>query len=75
MENVYFQRDRRDIRASSCPAEPHRARRLENGNPTPRGGGDRLVHGVAKLDKGLVGVGEADEAQTGIFNLKRRIDR
>jgi len=52
-------------------ALPYRAaaRRTEWRVLTAKEAGIGLVHGVAKLDEGLVGVGEADEAQTGIFDL------
>ena len=46
-----------------------------NGALTAKESGIGLVHGVAKLDEGPVGVGEADKAQAGIFDLERRIDR
>ena len=75
MENVYFQCDRRDFGhplafsgfgIASCLGQrpsPHE----ERGAP--------LIHGVAEIDEGLVGVFETNEATTGIFDLKCGIDR
>ena len=35
----------------------------------------QLVHGVAEIDEGFIGVFETNEATTGIFDLKCGIDR
>ena len=75
MENVYFQRDRRDLRASTCLGLRWTAWRP--GSRGPSHNEDReylLIHGVAKLDEGLVGFGKADQALAGIFDLERRVD-
>jgi hypothetical protein len=76
MENVYFQRDRRDLRASTCLEAS--ADGMVPGKAGPSHNEDRgylLIHGVAKLDEGLVGIGKADQAPTRVLNLKRGIDR
>jgi hypothetical protein len=75
MENVYFQCDRRNLRASSCLAAS--AEDILPGTVGHSHGKKRvipLVHGVAEFNEGLVGVFEANEAPTGIFNLKCGID-
>jgi hypothetical protein len=75
MENVYFQQDRRDLRASTCLEAS--ADGMAPWKAEPSQNEDReylLIHGVAKLDEGLVGVGKADQALAGIFDLERRVD-